>query len=271
MEIKKLGVFDSGIGGLSVLQELFKLPIPNFVYFADTKNLPYGEKSPQQIKEFTLNAVRFLVEKEQTNAIVLACHTASAIALEHVQIAFPDISIFGVIDPVVQAAVTATKNQRIGIIGTPATVASGMHKAKILKLNSAFQIFAQAAPKLVPLIEDGKQKTSAMTAAIWEYLAPLQDAGIDTLIIGCTHYELIKDEIRELAGTPVQLVSAPELTLMALKAGLGNSANHPQKCFYHVSGDLQKFILNARKIGIGLEINSPENSGPIVAGHLLEH
>ena len=215
--LKKLGVFDSGIGGLSVLKELVTLPIPEFVYFADTKNLPYGEKSPEQIKEFTNDAVRFLYEQQQVDAVVLACHTASAIALEHVQNNFPNLPIFGVVDPVVSAAVAATKNHTIGIIGTPATVASGIHKAKILQLSPNMQVIAQACPKLVPLIEDGKQQTQLLKAAIREYVSPLQDAGIDTLIIGCTHYELIKDEIREIAGDDLKLISAPFETLAVIK------------------------------------------------------
>ncbi len=256
MKIKKLGVFDSGIGGLSVLNELITLPIPNFVYFADTKNLPYGEKTPEQIKAFTLHAMDFLAQQEQVDAIVLACHTASAVALEYVQAQLPTTPIWGVVDPVVSAAAAATKNQRIGIIGTPATIMSGIHKTKILALNPSIEVFCQACPKLVPLIEEGKQKTSQLEAALWEYLAPLQHAGIDTLIIGCTHYELIKHEIRELAGSELRLISAPEqMVNLFNQHGLLTRPGHIPQINYYATSSPDRFAVNAQKIVVNLFTN----------------
>jgi glutamate racemase len=249
--IRKVGVFDSGVGGLTVLRELKNLPIQEFVYVADTANLPYGEKTAEQIITFTTRVVAFLIS-HNVDAIVIACHTASALALEHVQKKFPNVLIIGVVDPVVQAACSTTKNKVIGVIGTPATIASKVHKTKIVEHLPAARVVMQACPRFVPLIEGGLRNKDELYDACREYLTPLQQAGCDTVIIGCTHYELILDEIDKFLEGKVALISAPIKTASAL-VNFCPVVPMTQVITYHVTGDVEQFRKNA-EILMGLKL-----------------
>jgi glutamate racemase len=247
----KVGVFDSGVGGLSVLQELKELPIHEFIYLADTANLPYGEKSPEQIIEFTTKAINYLVD-QNVDAIVVACHTASAIALESLSLKIP---LIGVVDPVIEAAVTTTKNNIIGVIGTPATITSLIHEKKIKECIANATVFSQACPQFVPLIEDGLRDAKSLHNACVSYFTPLQEQ-YDTIIIGCTHYEFIREEIASYFNKSVTIISAPKPTRDAVSKALGIEAKEidDQHIEYYVTGDVQKFKETAKSLlSVGLE------------------
>lgn len=243
--ITRLGIFDSGVGGLSVLQELRDLPIPEIIYVADTANLPYGEKTPEQIITFTHRIINYFVHCN-VDAVVIACHTASAIAAAQMRALFPHLLIFDVVEPVVQAAVATSKN-KIGIIATPATIKSQIHRNKILSRNKLLDVVPQACPRLVPLIESGRANHQELRLALAEYLEPLQQQGCDTLIIGCTHYELIKDTISTLAPD-MTLISAPGYIRQQLKNLLGPASAITPKISYQVTGDVEQFRSNAQSL-----------------------
>jgi glutamate racemase len=242
-KIQTLGVFDSGVGGLTVLQELIKLPIPQFLYFADTANLPYGEKTKEQIEQLTLRAVSFLVNSG-ADAVVLACHTASANAYDVVRSHFPNLPIFDVVNPVVMQALEKTVNNRIGIIGTQATITSAIHQAKIISHTPHAVVINQACPQFVPLIEARLTNKKALHAAIDEYVTPLIKQDIDTLIIGCTHYEIIKEEIQYKVGNDMNIISVPALMHAQLQNHIFGTAA-TQAIRYHITGDVDKFRHNA--------------------------
>lgn len=264
MHIKRLGVFDSGVGGLSILQSLKTLPIPEFIYCADTANLPYGEKTPEQITALTARAIQFLLD-QQVDAIVLACHTASSVTLPALAQRFHQIPILGVVDPVVHKAVTMGSST-IGVIGTPATIASAMHRTKIHACNPQVQVILQACPLLVPLIEDGLRNTNALDQALEQYLAPLRTAGIDALIIGCTHYELIKEQIQRHVPATILISAQEEITSWVCH--LLNAPDHTIEPLqnpaitYMVTGDHQQFRNNAYTL-LGLQIQTIRHPWPL--------
>lgn len=244
--IKKLGVFDSGIGGLSVLKELVKLPIHQFVYFADTAHLPYGEKTQEQIQHLTHNAIS-LLQSHGVDAVVIACHTASANAYNYAKAAFPDLPIFDVVTPAVHQALNVTKNNRIGIIGTQATINSGLHHNKIIAQAPKATVIAQACPQFVPLIENGLKDKHGLQKALQTYLDPIHQNGVDTLLIGCTHYELIIDQISTYLSNSIELISIPPL--MRKQVQTSNSISNAQPSIeYLVSGDIKQFSNNALNI-----------------------
>lgn len=244
--IKKLGVFDSGIGGLSVLKELTKLPIQEFVYFADTAHLPYGEKTQEHIQQLTLNAVSLLCS-HNVDAVVIACHTASANAYDYVRSVFPDMPIFDVVRPAVDQALTVTKNNRIGIIGTQATINSALHHKKIMIQEPKATVITQACPQFVPLIEAGLKDKDRLKHALKMYLEPMYTNKVDTLLIGCTHYELIIEEIDAYLASSIQLISIPPLMRTQLTTSNMVLATQPS-IQYLVSGDIQQFASNAQVI-----------------------
>ncbi len=239
-----MGVFDSGVGGLTVLQELIKLPIPRFLYFADTANLPYGEKSREQIEQLTLQAVSFLVASG-ADAIVLACHTASANAYDFVRAHFPNLPLFDVVNPVVLHALEKTVNNRIGIIGTQATIKSAIHQAKIVSHTPHAVVINQACPKFVPLIEARLTNQKALHQAIDEYLTPVIQQDIDTLIIGCTHYEIIKEEVQHKVGHDINIISVPSLMVEQLLLQTDLSICDNPSVRYHITGSIDQFQQNA--------------------------
>ncbi len=242
-----IGVFDSGVGGLTVACEIARqLPNENIVYFGDTARVPYGSKSKDTIIRFSEQIIRFL-EKKHVKAIVIACNTASALALEAVRDQF-DIPILGVVIPGARAAVTATQNLKVGVIGTEATVRSKMYTKNIQKMNPKVEVIEKACPLFVPLVEEGFREHHITDEAIHYYLESVKHTGIDAMILGCTHYPLLRTKIQEYVGKNIQIVNPAYETAMELKQllkcqGIENSGN-VQPCGryeFYVSDAAEKF------------------------------
>jgi glutamate racemase len=211
-----IGVFDSGIGGLTVVRELMRqLPNERIIYFGDTARVPYGSKSKDTVTKFSKQIVRFL-RTHQIKTIVVACNTASAYALEELE-QESDIPILGVVGPGTRAAVEATRNGRIGVIATEATIGSRIYQEYISQLGKDVQIFQKACPLFVPLVEEGLWEDPVTDEIAKRYLGELIDHQIDTLLLGCTHYPLLRSTLGRLMGEQVTLVNPAYETAKALK------------------------------------------------------
>ena len=208
-----IGVFDSGLGGLTVVKELnHHLPNERIIYFGDTARVPYGTKSGATIIRYAREIVRVLV-KHKVKMVVVACNTASSLALDVLKKEF-DLPILGVIEPGVRKAMDVTRNKRIGIIATSSTVKSGKYVQKIVQLNKNIVVMSQACPLFVPLVEEGWFDHPVTHQVARQYLRDMKKNKIDTLILGCTHYPLLKGVLRNVMGPGVQLVdSAREVAL----------------------------------------------------------
>jgi glutamate racemase len=204
-----IGIFDSGIGGLTVVREVrLALPHEDIIYLGDTARVPYGTKSPETVTRFACEDAQFLIGK-QVKAIVVACNTASAWGLPALQARFR-LPVFGVIQPGARVALEKTRTQRIGVIATAATIRSRAYQIAIADRAEKARVFARACPLLVPLVEEGWLEHKVTQAVLKEYLLPLLREKIDTLILGCTHYPLLKSAIRNIVGKQVALVDSAE-------------------------------------------------------------
>lgn len=216
MDCKKtapVGVFDSGVGGLTVAREISRqLPNENIVYFGDTARVPYGSKSQNTIIRFSEQIIRFLKTK-QVKAIVIACNTASALALDAVRDEF-DIPIMGVVIPGARAAVETTRNQKVGVIGTDATVQSGMYTKVIQSMAPDIEVIEKACPLFVPLVEEGFKEHVVTEEVIEYYLESMRHTQIDAMILGCTHYPLLRSKIRDYLGEEIKIVNPAYETAM---------------------------------------------------------
>ena len=195
-----IGVFDSGIGGLSVLKQLIRfLPYESYVYLGDTARVPYGNKSPETVKVYAEQCTEFLLSKG-VKLIVVACNTVSSVALDAVvKTAGKKVPVIGMIEPASEAALRDTNNKKIGIIGTRATVNSGAYQASINKLGGKkIEVHSRACPLFVPIAEEGLDKHPAAKMIAEEYLSEMKNSGIDTLVLGCTHYPLLADLFRQV-------------------------------------------------------------------------
>jgi glutamate racemase len=213
---RPVGIFDSGIGGLTVVRQLMqRLPRERIIYFGDSARVPYGTKSPETVTRFSIENARFLVRRE-VKYLVVACNTASAMALPVLQRRF-DVPMIGVIEPGARAAVAATKNKRIGVIGTVGTIASGAYERMILALDPACTVVEVPCPLFVPLAEEGWTTGAVAEGVAHVYLDPLRESGIDTLILGCTHYPLLKETIARVMGPAVGLIDTAEETVRLVR------------------------------------------------------
>ena len=211
-----IGVFDSGVGGLTVAREIMRnLPSEKIVYFGDTARVPYGSKSKDTVIRYSSQIVHFLRE-QNVKAIVIACNTASAFALEAVQDKL-DIPVLGVIEAGARVAAEETKNKRVGVIGTVGTVGSGIHESYLKRLDPEITVIGKACPLFVPLVEEGWLHDSVTVEVASRYLQELKDEQVDTLILGCTHYPLIRSTIQEVMGEKVRLVNPAYETAVELK------------------------------------------------------
>jgi len=247
-----IGVFDSGVGGLTVAREIMRqLPSENVVYFGDTARVPYGSKSKDTIIRFSRQIIRFLKTKN-VKAIVIACNTVSALALETVQEEM-DIPVIGVITPGARAAVNETKNKKIGVVGTEATIRSETY-TKIIKAKLPdASVIGKSCPLFVPLVEEGFSKHSITEQVIDIYLSDMRSTDIDTMILGCTHYPLLRSKIMAYLGERVQIVNPAYETAMDLKAILNknntaNTSESPGTYEFYVSDAAEKFTKFANSI-----------------------
>jgi len=224
MELKStapVGVFDSGVGGLTVVREIIRqLPNENIVYFGDTARVPYGNKSQNNVIRFSEQIIRFLITK-QVKAIVIACNTASALALEAVKDRF-DIPVIGVVVPGARAAVEASRNRKIGVVGTDATVRSGVYTRVIEEMDARVEVVEKACPLFVPLVEEGFKEHVVTQEIIEYYLESMKQTDIDAMILGCTHYPLLRSRIMDYLGSQIQIVNPAYETAMDLKKLLGD-------------------------------------------------
>lgn len=249
-----IGVFDSGVGGLTVAREIMRhLPNENIVYFGDTARVPYGSKSKDNIIRFSRQIINFLKTKN-VKAIVIACNTASALALDVVREEF-DIPIIGVVEPGARAALEATKSKKIGVIGTEATIRSAMYEKIIKGFDDEATVVGKACPLFVPLVEEGFAKHKVTEEIIDYYLESFMDTDIDSLILGCTHYPLLRSRIKEYVGEQITLVNPAYETAMDLRQVLKDcdmentemSDEHATYSFY-VSDAADKFKQFANSI-----------------------
>ena len=210
-----VGVFDSGVGGLTVAREIMRnLPSEKIVYFGDTARVPYGIKSKENVIRDSRQIIHFLLE-QQVKAIVIACNTASAFALDEVRDEF-EIPILGVIEPGARVAAKETKNKKVGVIGTEGTISSGIHASYLKKLNPEITVIGKACPLFVPLVEEGWLHDPVTLEVVARYLQEFKEKDVDTLILGCTHYPLIRSTIRDFMGERVRLVNPAYETALAL-------------------------------------------------------
>ncbi|MDE3112551.1 MAG: glutamate racemase [Chloroflexota bacterium] len=225
---RPIGVFDSGVGGLTVLRELRKqLPGESTVYLGDEARMPYGEREAAEVVLFTRQAIRWLARNADPKLVVLACNTATAAALEVVR-EDSAVPIIGVVRPGAAAALSATSRRAVGILATRLTVRSGAYYRALRDLDPLVDVLQQPCPKLVPLIEAGKARSDEARAAVREYVAPLLTEGavvapgVDTLLLGCTHYPLVRWAIEEIGGPSVRVVDSATTTALAVREVLAS-------------------------------------------------
>lgn len=214
-----IGVFDSGVGGLTVVRQIeAHLPNESVIYLGDTARVPYGTKSPETVLRYAETCARILLDRD-IKLLVVACNTASAFALDALRERL-DVPVLGVIEPGAQAAARSTRNGRVGVIGTAGTIASGRYADALHRINPDISVFSQACPLFVPLAEEGWTTGDVPEAVAARYLAPLLDKGIDTLVLGCTHYPLLKDVIACAAGKTVTLLDSADETARVVRESL---------------------------------------------------
>ncbi len=262
-----IGVFDSGLGGLTVLDQITGLlPQESLIYLGDTLRCPYGPRPAAEVRQFALQVCRFLAS-QQVKLIVIACNTATAVALEAAQEEFP-VPIIGVIDPGARAAVRATRNRHVGVIGTEGTIASGAYERALLGYDAGLRVTSVATPDFVHIVEEGLSHND--DGKVWlpdeffglahRQLSPLVEAGIDTLVLGCTHYPILAPALQRVVGEGVTLISSAQETAHEVKATLerrGNAA--PLDCVefawwkYFTTGDPEPFErLGSRIMGTSI-------------------
>ena len=224
-----IGVFDSGVGGLTVAREIMRqIPNERIIYFGDTARVPYGSKSKETVTKFSRQIVRFL-QGQHVKAIVVACNTASAYALEEIEKEI-DIPMIGVVKPGAKVAAESTGNGKIGVIGTEGTIGSRIYDTYIKEINPDITVIGKACPLFVPLVEEGLWQDPVTDEIAARYLSVLIDSGIDTLILGCTHYPMIRSTVGKIMGETVTLVNpayetARELKILLQEQELENNEN----------------------------------------------
>ncbi|MBE3604167.1 glutamate racemase [bacterium] len=257
--LRPIGVFDSGIGGLTVLKELIALlPGEDFVYLGDTARLPYGSKSNEVIVRYSRENTEFLLAKG-IKMLVVACNTSSAVALE--EIARGTMApVIGVIEPGAAAAAAASRSGKIGVIGTEATIASGAYTRAIQKLRPRAEIYTRACPLLVPLVEEGWTDNDVAERTVAYYLESLKASGIDTLLLGCTHYPLLRTMFARVLGPRVKIVDSATATATAVRArlkalGLDRGRGGARSRSFFVTETPDRFVRVGRRF-LGPEVES---------------
>ncbi len=260
-----IGVFDSGVGGLTVVKELIKhLPERQIIYFGDTARLPYGTKQAELIRRWSLHNANWLVE-QGAELIVIACHTASSWAFELLrqEIKKP---VFDMATPGIEEALSVTRNKKIGIIGTPGTIKSGVYHHRLAELEQEAELQLQSCSLFVPIIEEGWMKRPGVREIVQEYLQPLQQSGIDTLVLGCTHYPLLRDIITDVMGPEVSIVDPAESLAIKIKDFLASNEELDQRV-KHGSG--HQFFFSAQPYH--LELISQLCLGQSIKGQIVDN
>jgi len=249
-----IGIFDSGLGGLTVLKSLEKiLPNESFIYFGDTAHVPYGTKSAETVVRYSQSIMDFF-QKHDTKAVVIACNTASAVAFQHLKQLY-DVPIFDVVTPSVEFAIHNTKNKNIGVVGTFSTIYSNAYTKMFQKLSSNCNVKEIACPLFVPIIEEGWADTNIAKSIAETYLNEFQNINIDTLILGCTHYPIMVNTIQKVLSNQINLVFSGKTVGIKLKAylkkqNIESSSQSPPEAKYFVTDFPQKFDeLGSRFLG----------------------
>lgn len=269
MNNKPIGISDSGVGGLSVVSRVMELlPRERIVYFADTAHVPYGDKSPEQIRGYVYRILEFFL-KRRVKAVVFACNSSSALVLPEVCDRFP-VPILGVIEPAVRVTLAQSRNGRLGLIANEATVKSGAYQKAVEICGNGVRLFSSPCPKLVPLVERGEVAGREARDALSEYLEPLKESRIDTLILGCTHYPFLKGLIAEILGEDVSIIDpaeqvARDLRMLLSDRGLLGENPPGRLARFFVSGDPVSFReIASRLLGRSIEhikkVYLPESS-----------
>jgi glutamate racemase len=257
---RPIGVFDSGIGGLTVMHALMeRLPRESLIYFGDTARVPYGPKSRETVTRFSIENVRLLTSYD-VKAVVVACNTATARALPVLREEF-ELPIVGVVGPGARAAVGRTKSGRIGVIGTYGTIESGAYRDHLLAINRDLDVVSRPCPLFVPLAEEGWTDHPVARQIAEEYLAPFREDGIDTLILGCTHYPLLASVIAEVVGPDVTLIDSAEETareVATLLAERDLAANGGDSTHRFLVSDLPELFLRVGQRFLGGRIGGVE-------------
>ncbi|WP_082233664.1 glutamate racemase [Halobacillus massiliensis] len=241
-----IGVIDSGVGGLTVARELMRqLPKEKYIYLGDTRRCPYGPRPKEEVKRYTWEMVHYLLEKN-IKMLIVACNTATAYTLTELQNEL-DIPVIGVIEPGARAAISSSQRKNIGVIGTEGTIQSKAYSKALKEIDSSILVEGLACPPLVPMIENGILHGEEAKAIVKRTLAPLKGKqGLDTLILGCTHYPIIKDLVQAEMGTHIQVISSGEETareaslILAYNKSLAKWEESPVHEFYS-TGDIEKF------------------------------
>ncbi len=254
MDKKPIGIFDSGVGGLTVFKEIRRrFPYEDIIYFGDTARVPYGPKSRNTVIEYSVQNARFLIQ-QGAKIIVIACNTSSATALIELQKLLP-VPVLGVIEPGALSAVKVTDNKRIGVIGTEGTIRSQAYSSAISKLDENCNVFSKPCPLFVPLVEEGWEDHEVTQLTIKEYLTSLLQKDIDTLVLGCTHYPILKTSIQKFVGNKITLVDSAQAVTDKLEEILPNrETKEIGKDNFYVSDNEAKFKQIASKI-LDMEID----------------
>ena len=248
---RPIGVFDSGVGGLTVVKQIHKLlPNEDIVYFGDTARVPYGTKSKETVTKFSVENVEFLM-RNNVKLVVVACNTASSLSLDFLKRCFR-VPLVGVIEPGAKGAANATRNNRIGVIGTSATISSGAYERAIKKASFRASVFTESCPLFVALVEEGWLDKNVTRQIASIYLAPLKTKNIDTLILGCTHYPLLKPVLQKVIGNDVMLIDsakevAKEVKVILDSSGLLNRPGRKGKHKFFVSDEPARFVRMAER------------------------
>ncbi len=256
-----IGIFDSGIGGMTVVKRIISaLPGENVIYFGDTARVPYGSKSNSTVIEYSLQNARFLIEKN-IKLLVVACNTASSVALDELRAHF-NIPVIGMIEPGAQLALKTTKKKKVGVIGTYATTSNQAYSEELLKLDNEIFVIEKPCPLFVPLAEEGWTDHKATKIIAEEYLNEFKELDIDTVILGCTHYPILADVIQEVLGNKISLIDSGTASSMIVEEylkqnGLLNDSDQPGIHEYFVSDMPSRFKDVAERF-LGKEIDKIE-------------
>jgi glutamate racemase len=259
---RPIGVFDSGIGGLTVVRELIgRLPHESIIYFGDTARVPYGSKSPATVARYADEAAAFLMSRD-VKLVVIACNTATAHACETLRATLP-VPVIGVIEPGARAAVQATTTGRVGVIGTAGTIRSGAYDLAVRRMLPDARVYAQPCPLFVPVVEEGWRTHPAARLIAEEYLKPVREMDVDVLILGCTHYPLLHDLVAEIMGESVRLVdsageTASEVEALLDELGMRRDSGEPP-LYTFIASDSPLRFRDVGRVFIGDMLTSVEH------------